>query len=917
MKRLLKGNVFVIILILISSILAVVNYKSGTILSGWDTLHPEFNFPEYFKRILFGVWESHQGLGALSSQAHPSELPRMILYYPLSFILPPHLLRYSYFFITLISGPLGMYFFIKKGILKEDFAQNKIASFGGALFYLFNLGTLQHYFVPLEMFTTHFATLPWLFLFLVQYLESGLKRDFFLFAIFTFFSASIAHTSTLWFVYFLSLFLFLFTYNFIRRTKEIRKKSLIIIFITFLINAFWLLPNLYFILNQGSQISNSKINALFTEEAFANNKLFGTIPDILILKNFLFNWSAYAGNNEFGPLLKVWISHLQQPIVLIIGYGLSLIALLGLAYSVIKKQTISLCLLTIFGLSVFFLLTNNPPFGFLFNFLQDTIPLFKEAIRFPFTKFSILLMFCLSCYFAFGIKLIIKKIGLYSFILIFIAFIYYMLPFFQGNLISPLMKVNIPPSYFSVFKFLNNEPYGRVATLPIHSFWAWNYYSWGYQGAGFSWFGLKDPVLEREFDRWNPANEQYYREMSQAIYSQDQKKLNDVLQKYDISYILFDKNIIAPEQGADNKILFLPETEKILNNDPLLKKTALLGNILIYEVKFKNPQVRILKNPVSIGPSAVLYDDFTYAKYRDYITYTNPEKNTVFYPFRDIINNQNKIVSKDLLATLPNFTSLDPKITFNANNDCPPINPLEKTNFQKTVILEKLDSFIEYVSSGGSFCEHFSYPTLPRNQGYLISINSRSLKGLPLRICVYNYISKRCDLFTHLSDSKEFTQEHFLLPPIDQNIGFDININNFSVKNNPSINDVKSIEISPFNYMKLSQTETYPPALNEEKNVIVYSQSFDLGWKAYEVANSKWQMANWIQNLFPFFFGKELKEHVLVNNWANGWVINSDKQQETNNKFIIIFWPQYLEYLGLGILVITFGRIILSIKKRN
>ena len=926
MKRILKNNIFVFILILLSLILAMANYKGGTILSGWDTLHPEFNFPEYFKRILFGVWESHQGLGALSSQAHPSEFPRMLLYYPLSFILPLSFLRYSYFFLTLILGPLGMYYFIKRGILKEDSLQNKISSFGGALFYLFNLGTVQHYFVPLEMFATHFATLPWLFLFVVQFLQSSLKRYLLLFAIFTFFSASIAHTSTLWFAYFLSLLLFLFAYNLIHRKKEIKISSLKIILITFLINAFWLLPNLYFILSQGGQIGSSKIESLFTEEAFANNKLYGTIPDILIFKNFLFNWNAYVGNGEFGPLLKVWISHLQQPIVLIIGYGLFLIALLGLAYSVIKKNIISFCLLAIFGLATFFLLTDNPPFGLLFSFLQNTIPLFKEAIRFPFTKFSILLMLALSCYFAFCIKLLIRKLNTYSFILIFLAFLYYMLPAFQGNLISPLMKVNIPSGYFSVFNLLNNQPYGRVATLPIHNFWGWNYYSWparnasasvaggGYQGAGFLWFGLKDPVMEREFDRWNPANEQYYREMSQAIYSQDQKKLNNVLQKYDISYILWDQSIIAPEQGENNEVLFQGETEKLLNNDASLKQIAHFGDLLVYETEFKNPQVRVIKNPISVGPSAVFYDDFAYAKYHDYITYLNSEENTVFYPFRNILDNQNRIISKDILASFPTPVTLDQKITSNANNDCPPINSQEKTNFQKTIILEKSDGFIEYSSLGGSFCEHFSYTSFPRNQGYLISINARNVQGLPLRLCVYNYISKRCDLFTHLSGSKEFKQNLFLLPPIDQSVGFDININNFSVKNNPSVNDIKAIEVYPFDYAKLSQIETYSSkASNEDINVLVYSQSFDSGWKAYEVKN-----INWLSNALPFLFGNELKEHVLVNNWANGWILDSNLtiQQFNNQKIIIIFWPQYLEYLGLLMLGGTFAVIGFHLRRR-
>jgi hypothetical protein len=39
------------------------------------------------------------------------------------------------------------------------------------------------------------------------------------------------------------------------------------------------------------------------------------------------------------------------------------------------------------------------------------------------------------------------------------------------------------------------------------------------------WFGIKQPLLNREFDRWNLINEQYYQEMSLAIYSEDLTKL--------------------------------------------------------------------------------------------------------------------------------------------------------------------------------------------------------------------------------------------------------------------------------------------------------------------------------------------------------------------------------------------------------
>src|SRR3990167_1893925 len=148
MKNRVYKNRFLIALIAICITLALANYQPGTILSGWDSLHPEFNFLNYFKRIFFGVWQEHQGLGALATQAHPSEIARMFIYYPLSFLMPDSLLRYSYFFLTIILGPLGTYFFIREKVFRQRHLSAEICSFFGGLFYLLNLGTLQHFYVP-------------------------------------------------------------------------------------------------------------------------------------------------------------------------------------------------------------------------------------------------------------------------------------------------------------------------------------------------------------------------------------------------------------------------------------------------------------------------------------------------------------------------------------------------------------------------------------------------------------------------------------------------------------------------------------------------------------------------------------------------------------------------------------------------
>ena len=156
-------NVFsLIILIGIVLIICFQNYIPGTYLSGWDTLHPEFDFPEYFKRI-FSVWQEHQGLGAPAAQAQAAEIPRLIIYYLSSLVLPSSFLRYCYFFLTLIVGVLGVYYFVK------ELHKNQAVAFLSALFYLLNLATLQIYVLPLEMFATLFAVIGWIFLFSTKF----------------------------------------------------------------------------------------------------------------------------------------------------------------------------------------------------------------------------------------------------------------------------------------------------------------------------------------------------------------------------------------------------------------------------------------------------------------------------------------------------------------------------------------------------------------------------------------------------------------------------------------------------------------------------------------------------------------------------------------------------------------------------
>jgi len=58
------------------------------------------------------------------------------------------------------------------------------------------------------------------------------------------------------------------------------------------------------------------------------------------------------------------------------------------------------------------------------------------------------------------------------------------------------------------------------------------------------------------------------------------------------------------------------------------------------------------------------------------------------------------------------------------------------------------------------------------------------------------------------------------------------------------------------------------------------------------------------------FFDKQLRIHILVNNWANGWELEGNEKN-----IVVFFWPQILEWLGFGMLPLPF--LYLVFKGKN
>lgn len=243
---------------------------------------------------------------------------------------------------------------------------------------------------------------------------------------------------------------------------------------------------------------------------------------------------------------------------------------------------------------------------------------------------------------------------------------------------------------------------------------------------------------------------------------------------------------------------------------------------------------------------------------------------------------------------------------------------------------------------------------LPHDNGYIIFIDYDYKSGLSPTFWVDNYLENRSEFEAKLTKNQK--QNVFLLPPYQQYFdGYSFHIGVKSVGTELTESNINEVNIFPFPYetlkhitfVKQGYQENKMPQNNavpfNENNPISYilnitsdvktitlNQAFETGWSAYTIdSNSP------IAYIFPGFFGEKLEGHVMINNWANAWLISqkpadqtlhepsTNSSEKTNGKLrrggtsiVIIFWPQYLQFTGFGIVILTVLGIII-LKKRT
>ncbi|MGB9637341.1 MAG: hypothetical protein ACPLY7_00905, partial [Microgenomates group bacterium] len=274
----------------------------------------------------------------------------------------------------------------------------------------------------------------------------------------------------------------------------------------------------------------------------------------------------------------------------------------------------------------------------------------------------------------------------------------------------------------------------------------------------------------------------------------------------------------------------------------------------------------------------------------------------------------------------------------------------------------------------------FYLPDLSHKYAYLISAETKNISGKPLLFWLENLTNRKADIEVYLSqnsnlnspnqnlklktrEENDYTKykilntEYLIQPPMAKDgLGYTLHFDNISIGRQKTVNELGKISVNPIPYRFLTELKMVPnqektegvklsdlegvnvevnhpnPAIYEitikqpidESGTLVLSQAYHKGWKAYLV-NSKFKMQNSkLMNFLAPILGKEIKDHVIVNNWENGWNINKFKMQnakfkdagqnskvlDDGTKIILVFWPQYLEWLGFGMLLGCFLMIL-------
>jgi len=554
----LKRNLPLIILVLILIIVTVVSIKPGKYILSNDNYSPELNPPLSVSRYLQSpAWRGYRVLG-FASDSEQADIFRSIGFSVLDLFLPSWSLSQIFSFFCLFVGTISMAYLSKCFV--SDFLTKKhqgLIFFLSGIIYLTTLWTAWVFNFNMMPYISQYGFLPLLLLSTYLLLKKWNPKTLIFFLISLILFTSTCVISTLFFV---DVVLFVFFTIYFGILHKAKSKHVIASIGIFLISQiFWLIPFVHYTYTNSRGIIESYTNRAITANTIdleaqmitAGNsarlytRLLGTVDDPSI-DSYIF------------PMSK---DFQEYDVFKVIGLIPFILSVCGLVFILFKKKWKLIPLWVLFFGTLFIMKNQNPPFGSVYLWLQENIPLFKQVFRWVSSKLGQVYLILLVLTSSVGYIYIVNFFGSFfskkwrkilvsiSVIIISIIFLFYAEYLFKGQLFTSRAAVNLPDQYYLLKEEISKDTTSRIFYAPPANNGYFREYDWGFIGSQFLGYIIPNPIVDMSLSIGSDVGEKAVLELTNDFNSGNITELNSDLEKYNIKYILVDRSLVKGRYG--------------------------------------------------------------------------------------------------------------------------------------------------------------------------------------------------------------------------------------------------------------------------------------------------------------------------------------------------------------------------------
>ncbi len=544
-----------ILLILLLLLICIISLQPGKYLLSNDNYSPELNPTLSVSRYLQSpAWRGYRVLG-FASESEQADIFRSGIYAVFDSFIPSWLINQLFYFVSMGVGSVCIASLTRILILKSKL--KRYTNWGyllGGIVYFTTLWSMWLFYQNMAPYIVNFGFLPLLILYIFKYIiKSNWKNLLLLFLSSILFTAtSVIATLFLIDFIFILFFIIFIAVEIKNERREKLKKIFTTVSIFLLTQMFWILPFIFYTATVSPDIIESYTNRTITSSVIDLE----TQSQTLINSARLYNRTLFDmdGDNYLFPMSELFQTYDFYKLVGLIPAFLSIVALI---FSVFKRNFKLLFWVVFFLGSLFLIKVLNPPLGGIFSWLQDNIPLFKQVLRWPFSKLGEIYLISISVLSTFGgiylisffASFVNKKFPkriyiLTSFVLLCILQLVYAEYMFRGDMFAERAFVSIPQEYYELKEYLvKNDSKGRIYYAPPSNNNYFREYEWGFWGSQFISYILPNPVMDMSLAVGSKVGERALHEILDTVKSESKEEFLSLMNKYDVSYILFDSSV--------------------------------------------------------------------------------------------------------------------------------------------------------------------------------------------------------------------------------------------------------------------------------------------------------------------------------------------------------------------------------------